>query len=181
MGSADPRGWISVKSPAGAAALAMVLAGDIADAPTPDPEENARNLEAGRDALNRFKLEAIVDCVTGGGGRGFSALRKLPAADTSRTPTRQLAQSGTYRFPDQLEPGKVYVGQSQDIRTRLQHWIRKGRYDPSKEAETREVSGGKLDREWAEQEWIEDLGGIDGGRLSNKRNPIGKRRRGLKP
>jgi len=90
VGRADPSGWISIKSPAGVAALAMVLGTDIADAPTPDPEANERNREEGRAALNKFKLEALVDCVTRGGGAGFSALRGAATMARATNPGGRL-------------------------------------------------------------------------------------------
>jgi RHS repeat-associated protein len=97
-----------------------------------------------------------------------------------------LAASGIYEFPDLLNPGQIYVGQSGNIDKRLKQHERSGRYQPGT-ATTTSVPGNKLDREIAEQNRITALGGIDGGNVSNERNPVGRNRfqqaipRGLMP
>lgn len=81
--------------------------------------------------------------------------------------------SGIYEFPDLLNPGKTYVGQSGDVDRRLKQHERTGRYAPGTAAVT-PVPGSKLDREIAEQNRITTLGGIGGGKVSNEKNPIGR-------
>jgi RHS repeat-associated protein len=89
-----------------------------------------------------------------------------------------FATSGTYEFPDQLNPGQTYVGQSSNIERRLNEHERTGRYSPTAgSATTTSVPGNKMDREIAEQNRINQLGGIQGGKVSNQRNPIGPGRR----
>ena len=90
-----------------------------------------------------------------------------------------IPKEGIYEFPDAKNPGKNYVGQSGNIPRRLKQHERSGKLDPNEEPKTEEVKGGKTQREIAEQNKIDDKGGIDGGKVSNKRNPIGKSRRHL--
>ncbi len=88
-------------------------------------------------------------------------------------------KQGIYEFLDK-KAGKKYVGQSGDIPRRLQEHLRAGRLDPSDATlKTKEVLGGKLAREIAEQQRINQLGGIDN--LANKVNPIGPARQHLMP
>ena len=84
--------------------------------------------------------------------------------------------SGTYEFPDLRNPGKTYVGQSGNVESRLQSHKRNGRLTDVQGAAITEVLGGKFDREIAEQNRINELGGLVGGTVSNRRNPIGATR-----
>ena len=85
-----------------------------------------------------------------------------------------------FEFPDAEEPGKTYVGQSEDVDRRLAEHEASGKKDPDVEATVKEVEGGKTPREHAEQNRINELGGKasePGSETSNKRNPIGPRRK----
>ena len=77
----------------------------------------------------------------------------------------------------------TYVGQSGNITERFsQHLIENGGRFTQEElnaAERFAVPGGKTAREIAEQQKIDDFGGI--AKLLNKRNPIGERRFDLMP
>jgi RHS repeat-associated protein len=75
----------------------------------------------------------------------------------------------------------VYVGQSGSISSRLAQHVFSGRFTQNEvdAAERIAVSGGRLSREVAEQQKIDELGGI--GNLMNQRNPIGPQRFGLIP
>jgi hypothetical protein len=75
----------------------------------------------------------------------------------------------------------TYVGQSDNISARLAQHVASGRFTQAEvdAAERLAVSGGKTAREIAEQQKIDELGGI--GRLLNRRNPIGRARFNLMP
>ncbi len=77
----------------------------------------------------------------------------------------------------------TYVGQPGNITARFsQHLIENGGRFTQAELDAAErisVTGGKAAREIAEQQKIDELGGIDA--LLNIRNPIGPRRFGLMP
>ena len=90
----------------------------------------------------------------------------------------QLAE-GIYEFPDAQEPGKTYVGQSEDTDRRLEEHEASGKKDPETEATVTEVRGGKTARAHAEQNRINELGGkkaVPGSQTSNKVNPVGPKR-----
>lgn len=102
----------------------------------------------------------------------------VDAASTLKKTKKKL--EGVYEFTD--TSGKKYVGQSGDIDKRIQQHVKNGKLDPSevKNVKTKEVLGGKTNREIAEQKRIDELGGIKpGGPLSNVRNPIGPNRQHL--
>ena len=86
---------------------------------------------------------------------------------------------GIYEFPDALAGGKTYVGSSGDITARLLRHLRSGKLSPQDFANVRRtyVPGGRAAREVAEQQRIDDLGGIEN--LSNRINVIGPRFDGL--
>lgn len=91
----------------------------------------------------------------------------------------QEITEGTYEFT--AKSGKIYVGQSGNISQRLQQHIKSGKLDPSDLGNVQRtyVPGGKTAREIAEQQRIDQLGGIRSGNLENKVNPIGPNRRHL--
>jgi RHS repeat-associated protein len=103
------------------------------------------------------------------------------AAGAARVARRGGAEivEGIYEYT--AKSGKKYVGQSKNIPRRLKEHIRDGRMCPSElpNVKRKNVPGGKTAREIAEQQRIDELGGIEN--LENKRNPIGSRRRGLMP
>ncbi len=86
---------------------------------------------------------------------------------------------GVYEFPDAKEPGKTYVGQSEDTDRRLAEHEGTGKKDTETEAKVKEVPGGKTAREHAEQNRLNELGGkrsVQDSQTSNKVNPIGPKR-----
>lgn len=85
--------------------------------------------------------------------------------------------AGTYEFT--ATNGKKYIGQSGNISRRLREHKRSGMWDGKPTVIQRPVAGGKTAREIAEQRRIDELGGIMGGRVANKRNPIGPNRQHL--
>jgi RHS repeat-associated protein len=76
---------------------------------------------------------------------------------------------------------ETYVGQSANISRRLAEHVASGRFSQAEvdSADRIAVSGGRTAREIAEQEKIDELGGIK--ILGNARNPIGPARFGLMP
>ncbi len=90
---------------------------------------------------------------------------------------------GIYKFLDlKTEKTKIYIGQSEDVARRLKEHIADEKLDKAdlEKVEVKPVDGGKLQREIEEQKEIEDNDGIrkkGGGKLSNKRNPLGKKRK----
>ncbi|WP_217697942.1 polymorphic toxin-type HINT domain-containing protein, partial [Sinomonas mesophila] len=78
-------------------------------------------------------------------------------------------------------PKGVYVGQSNDILRRLAEHVRSGKFTAADAAAAaiQPVSGGKTQREIAEQMMIDRLGGVPN--LLNKVNPIGPKRFGQMP
>jgi hypothetical protein len=95
---------------------------------------------------------------------------------TGSGPSSNIPTEGIYSFPDMANPGQTYVGQSGNVPRRLRQHVRAGRLSDVSAAEVRAVQGGRFVREIAEQNWINDLGGIRGGQVSNIRNPIGQSR-----
>jgi RHS repeat-associated protein len=77
----------------------------------------------------------------------------------------------------------TYVGQSGNIPVRLAEHVWSGRFTQAEvdAAQRVGVFGGRTAREIAEQQRIDELGGIRGGQLLNRRNPIGLRRVDLMP
>jgi RHS repeat-associated protein len=91
----------------------------------------------------------------------------------------KLARGGIYIA--RAGKGKKYVGQSGNVGRRLEQHVRTGKLTKfqAKTARVKRVKGGKTQREIAEQRAIDKRGGIKGGKLANKVNPIGKKRRHL--
>ena len=89
-----------------------------------------------------------------------------------------LVEEGTYVV--KTAQGE-YVGQSGAISRRLQQHVASGKFTQAEvaAAERAMVTGGKLQREIAEQLLIDSKGGIDG--LLNKVNPIGPKRVSVMP
>jgi len=105
---------------------------------------------------------------------------KLAVGGASPDPTQiatdsapSLVESGNYVVKTPLGE---YVGQSGSISQRLARHVANGKFTQAEvdAAERIAVSGGKLDREIAEQLLIDSKGGIDG--LVNEVNPIGPKR-----
>jgi predicted GIY-YIG superfamily endonuclease len=89
---------------------------------------------------------------------------------------------GIYKFDDnKTTKEKKYIGQSENVARRLKEHISDGKLDKAdlENVEIKEVKGGKLAREIEEQKEIEANDGIvkKGRKLSNKRNPISKKRK----
>ncbi len=76
--------------------------------------------------------------------------------------------------------GKQYVGQSGNISRRMRQHVRAGKFTQAEAnaAARIPVPGGKTKREVAEQKLIDTLGGLKGGNLLNKVNPVGDKRIG---
>jgi hypothetical protein len=93
-------------------------------------------------------------------------------------PAGALVEEGTYVV--KTAQGE-YVGQSGAISRRLQQHVASGKFTQAEvnAAERAMVTGGKLQREIAEQLLIDSKGGIDG--LLNKVNPIGPKRVSVMP
>jgi len=72
-----------------------------------------------------------------------------------------------------------YVGQSKKVGQRLAQHKKRFGAKAVRKAKVYRVKGGKTAREIAEQRKINRYGGIKGGRLHNKVNPIGPRRQHL--
>jgi RHS repeat-associated protein len=165
-------------------------AADVASAPKTVPGSTAADTAAATPAAPAADTAAAPAADTGAAPAAdtasdtAAAAKKQPPAPPT-VPT--VPQEGIYEFPDALEPGKTYVGQTNDFPRRLAEHVRSGRLADPKLAKTTAVPGGKFMREIAEQNRITDLGGIKGGNVSNKVNPIGVRREaaarplGLKP
>lgn len=80
---------------------------------------------------------------------------------------------GIYEFV--ATSGKRYVGQSGKISKRMRQHIRDGRLSPDAAVSRTHVPGGKTAREIAEQQRIDQLGGVE--QLENVRNAVGAKRR----
>jgi len=102
-------------------------------------------------------------------GTSTSAASRRNATDSAPS----LVESGNYVVKTPLGE---YVGQSGSISQRLARHVANGKFTQAEvdAAERIAVSGGKLDREIAEQLLIDSKGGIDG--LVNEVNPIGPKR-----
>jgi hypothetical protein len=96
----------------------------------------------------------------------------------TNTPAGAVVEEGTYVV--KTAQGE-YVGQSGAISRRLQQHVASGKFTQADvdAAERAMVTGGKLQREIAEQLLIDSKGGIDG--LLNKVNPIGPKRVSVMP
>ncbi|RZQ59536.1 RHS repeat-associated core domain-containing protein [Amycolatopsis suaedae] len=81
---------------------------------------------------------------------------------------------GVYAF-HHIGKGKTYVGQTNDFKTRLRTHAREGRRTSGGHVICVHVCGDRIDREAAEADLIEHLGGI--GNLANEIESPGKRRR----
>jgi len=126
-------------------------------------------------------------CLTGDGGAcATTAIGVFPGVGTGG----RLAVKGTTKLaPGVIKSGiyvvnsadGVYVGQSRNISRRLAEHVRNGKFTPDEVANAARqgVSGGKTQREIAEQTMVDRLGGIDN--LLNEVNPIGPKRFDLMP
>jgi hypothetical protein len=123
------------------------------------------------------------------GGRGSpepsqTTQNEQSKADADKQDPGKGAKSGIYEFPDQTAGGKPYVGQSSNLPSRLSQHENAGRLEPGTEA-TKEVAGGKTQREIAEHQRIQEITGGAPARQSdsvaNRVDPIGPKRRVLLP
>jgi hypothetical protein len=124
---------------------------------------------------------AFVILLVGSGAPSVAQARSAAsslAVHCARSATEGAANEGIYVI-DGAEG--TYVGQSGNIASRLAQHVGSGRFTQAEvdAAQRIEVLGGKTAREIAEQQKIDELGGIDN--LLNQRNPIGPRRFGLMP
>jgi len=83
--------------------------------------------------------------------------------------------SGVYKFP---EEERTYIGQSENIAERLNQHLADEKLNAQNidDIEFKEVEGDKLDREIEEQREINKKFGIEGGELTNLRNPLSEKR-----
>jgi RHS repeat-associated protein len=175
-------------------------AADVGSAPTAVPGSTAADTAAAAPADTAAAAPAAdTGAAASPADTGAAASPADTASDTAAaananpptppTPPTSVPTEGIYEFQDQgpQAGGKTYVGQSGDIPKRLGQHVRSGRLANPGQAQTTAVPGGKFAREIAEQNRITDLGGIKGGNVSNKVNPIGvardaaARQQGLKP
>ena len=153
------------------------------DAISPDTQASAQNLanslglgnnpevvagiKQGMDLLLVFGLPEME------GAGELSQLGKLGKLGRAT----DCPKKGIYQFTG--KSGKPYVGQSQDIRRRLQQHLNSEKL-PANElpnVQSQDVFGDKTAREIAEQRRIDSLGGIQ--QTENQRNPIGPNRQQL--
>jgi hypothetical protein len=91
---------------------------------------------------------------------------------------------GIYEFADKSADGATYVGQSGNVEKRLQTHAKAGRHEAGT-AQVTQVEGGRTAREVAEHQRIQEItGGVpakDSPAVSNKRDPIGVKRKDLLP
>jgi RHS repeat-associated protein len=118
---------------------------------------------------------------TAGEIAGYAALTVTPAGDAGEgLEALEAANEGIYVIEG---ADGTYVGQSGDISARFfQHLLENGGRFTQEELDAAErigVEGGRAAREIAEQQMIDDLGGVDN--LLNIRNPIGPARFSLMP
>lgn len=128
-----------------------------------------------------------IDLITGGLTSLFKGAFKTAAtkvapeiAETAASgAAKYIGVEGIYVF--EAATGKTYVGQSKNIGQRLSQHVKSGKLPEPNVGSVRviEVKGGKLMREMAEQQKINELGGIRN--LENLRNPIGPKREHLRP
>jgi len=130
----------------------------VAPAPAPLPPVDPK-YEAARDA--------------------FFEPPSIKAIEKADQPIGGQPKAGVYEFPDAKEPGKTYVGQSQDMPARAGQHVASGKLAPGETVEMTEVPGGKTARELAERKRIDELGGTrkkPGSKTSNVRNPVSDKR-----
>lgn len=156
---------------------AVSLVTDVASVALPIvPAAASHAIRAGKlasKAINAADTAADAAKLLNAADVAGDAAKLANKADDVADATKPLIQKGIYEFDDLLNPGQKYVGQSGDIPQRLQQHVSAGRLDQIQDAKVTQVSGGKFTREIAEQDRISQLGGIPGGKLSNKINPIG--------
>jgi RHS repeat-associated protein len=169
------------------AMAAAVVAGTVAGAAAENPEltlalaQVAQDLQnsSGQPAqpttsdLQQLALQnALASMIPGGntGGDAEKAVKEL--ADLLKKLGKKC--KGIYKFTGKT--GKPYVGQSSDIAQRLKQHLGSGKLPPDEipGVETTDVPGDKTAREIAEQQAIDDLGGLNN--TENLRNPIGPNR-----
>ena len=136
-------------------------------------------------------IAVAQEIATAGIGTGVTALTTAERTvgeeagagivDRAEVNTRAATpKEGIYEFPDAQNPGKTYVGQSGNLPQRLKTHELTGRKAADTSAEVTAVPGGKTQREVAEQNRIDKLGGTrgqPGSQTSNVRNPISPQRK----
>ncbi len=142
------------------------------------------------DPISVAALSADVVClavpVATGGGLAVRAAKAgakkvlknvaQEGAEKAATKSDNVVE-GIYEFTDTAS--KEYVGQSKNIPQRLKQHEKSGKLATGQKVKKTEVKGGKTKREIAEQKKIDEKGGIGSDNLSNKRNPIGEKRKHL--
>ena len=155
---------------------------------------NLRTIREPADAANAVisaargnVTDAVIDGVamTGPLGNIFSVGRRVrkitkAADEVGEARSAGKATEGIYEFKDAASDGRTYVGQSGNVPERLKQHEKSGRLATGDKAKTTPVTGGKTQRELAEQKRIDKLGGTrnnSGSRTSNVRNPVSRERR----
>jgi RHS repeat-associated protein len=142
----------------------IVAGADVVTTLAPIPQSNA---EAGT---------ALV------GGAAAKAAGKYVKKAFGWAKEKLAKKGGIYEFPDQKAGGAPYVGQSEDLDTRLKKHESTGRLKPGTETTT-DVAGDKTTREVAEHKRIQEItGGVQASKsdaVSNKIDPIGPKRKHL--
>jgi RHS repeat-associated protein len=144
-----------------------------------------------KSAIERieFGFDAAGLLLTGGTATGIKAGIKTGIKTTIAASKRLAARQAAKKAAKAVDEGiyvikgsrGTYVGESGNIPGRLAQHVESKRFTQAEvdSAERIGVVGGKTAREIAEQQKIDELGGIDA--LLNLRNPIGRRRLGLMP
>ena len=111
-------------------------------------------------------------------GLGVGTLVRAAVASVAGAAAEDATNEGIYVINSARG---AYVGQSGNIANRLTGYVSSGRFSQGEidAAQRIEVFGGKTAREIAEQQKIDELGGVDS--LLNIRNPIGASRFDLMP
>ena len=172
IASAGPAGLVVAGGAGVVAVSGTALANSTMESPDyppiyPDYEAGAINASAPFPGSSTVTIPTVTPLVP---PMEESSVGGFAPADVGST---IFETSGTYEFPDQQNPGKTYVGQSGNVERRLRTHNRNGRLADAQGAIVTEIPGGKFNREIAEQNRINELGGVKGGQVSNKRNPIG--------
>jgi RHS repeat-associated protein len=150
--------------------------------PITDPKSHAF-VYADADPVQNMDPEgwqSSTEQITVTGIQGVLAAQRVTATARAIRLVKKTAcniASGVYIFRN-LKNGLQYVGQSRNILRRLQQHIREGRLSPEQMDNVLVFlmeGSGTLEREIIEQLFIDGLGGIATGDLSNQRNPIGGR------
>jgi RHS repeat-associated protein len=140
----------------------------------------ASDLCSRHDAISGREQSATERAVDGIGGAGRLGAIAGAGLGALRAASTAPVTEGIYEFHDQTAQLKPYVGQSANVPNRLGQHVDAGRLIPGT-AKTTAVPGGKLAREIAEHNRIQQLTGGQRAKTSsavaNKCDPIGPKRR----